>query len=501
MRRAHGDIFVGTVRARRDAERFVVVGRDGKVRDVIFKGEVAPLIGGDVVGRITINKIGEYEMNLRGSLTEAMLEGSVRITMLGSRKDLTARMLAKFLAKQKSALISPGTGSSIDRMNETDDPDLAWALSTLKPEADKAGIALNVVDVLKVARSVWDNATMRDRTLPADIEGSRKSMDEIVRLLRSGFHPTCSRMIERFTGKGDISVNFILPYAPFSGATGFAKQAAKADNSVFPLTTMTVSEARRISSARMLALGFAHMKLLSGEMQSDVTSSRRAEHVANCFADACAVLAFLSSGGRSEAALEYADLKESSLFFGLDDAEDVVRPGVLADATHAVIRKAVASAREGMSSDEIVRIARKLSTRYALPMIRFTDGPDAVLPAEIDAAVDAANRVAVDIRSNGAHARALAETRYRRELRELVDEFSADPISVGRLVTFARLNVPLGMSDIFREETAGLLPDHAATAAEVIGMIADKGRFVDRLRLARTPSGHDDRIELAEVRI
>jgi len=494
-------VFVGTVRARRDNGRYVVVGRDGKVMDVLFEGKQTPLIGGDVIGRVKYNRVGEAVMSLRKTVLETLLEGNVTITMLGTRPDLTARAVAKVLARSKSAMISPGKGASIDRMVDTNDPDLAWALSAFKPEADRSGIALNVIDVQKVARSVWDNARLRDGTLPADIEGNRRSMSDLVRLLRSGFHPECSRMIENYSGRREISVNFILPYAPFAGAIGFARQAAGMDNSVMPTVTMDVSEARRIGAARTIALGLAHDKLISGNVQADVMQSRRSMHLANCFADAAAALAFLSSGGRRQAIEEYADLKEASLFFGLDTTVDVARDGILVEATHRVIRKALETdVRPDMTSAEIVAAARRLATRYALPFVRFSGDRDEVNNEEVDAAVAAANRVGVDLREYDAAVHPLCERIYRAELRALVDEYSADPIASQRLVTFGRLNVPAGMQAIFEDETAGLVPEQAESAESVVRMIGDRTRFVDRLRMARSVEKDDDTIEFAETR-
>ncbi|NTF17639.1 hypothetical protein G6L37_04450 [Agrobacterium rubi] len=495
-------ILVGTVRARRDNGRYVVVGRDGKVMDVLFEGKHAPLIGGDVIGRVKYNKVGEAVMSLRKTLLETLLEGNVTITMLGTRPDLTARAIAKVLARSKSAMLSPGKGSSIDRMSETDDPDLAWALGVFKPEADRSGVALNVIDVQKVARSVWDNAKLRDGTLPADIEGSKRSMSDLVRLLRSGFHPECSRMIEQYSGRREISVNFILPYSPFIGASGFARRAAGMDNSIMPTTTMTVSEARRLGSARTIALGLAHDKLISGDVQADVMQSRRSMHLANCFADAAAAIAFLSSGGRRQVIEEYADLKESSLFFGLETAADVAREGILVEATHKVVRKALETDWPvGMSSSEIVASARRLATRYALPFVRFNHDRDAILPTEIEAGLEAAGRIGVDLRDYDPAVNSLCEQVYRNELRSLVDEYSANPVTAQRLVTFGRVNVPTGMMDVFYEETAGLVPQEEETPSSIVQMIGNSDRFVDRLKMARASRQDDDGlIELAESR-
>lgn len=497
-----GKVLVGTIRGERDGKH-VVVGRDGSVTDVIFEGDVVPRRGGDVIGRISYNKFGEATMSLRPTLLDALIEGDVKITMVGSRPDLTARALAKLLARSKSAMISPGKGSSMERMTQTDDPDLAWAMGAFKPEADRLGIALNVIDVQKLARSIWENSKLRDGSLPADIEGNRRSMNDLVKLLRSGFHPECSRMVENYTGKREISVNFVLPYSPFNGASGFARTASFMDNGVMPITTMTVSEARRLSSARTMALALAHNKLLGGGLQADVMQSRRAAHLANCFADSAAVLTFLASGGRREVAEEYADLKESSLFFGLDQTEDIANDGVLVESTHKAIRKALGSdLGEGADIKDIVALSARLAKRYALPAARFNAEKDAVLPDEITSAVEAANRVGADLRGSDYEARQACGEIYRSELRTLVDEHSGNKVSAQRLITFGRLNVPHGMREIFIEETAGLIPSQEDAPMNSLDLFGGKAKLVDRLRMAKaSASANDGLIEFAEPRV
>ena len=49
-----GEIIIGTVRGTRNG-RPVVVLRDGKTMDVNFEGGQKPLIGSDVIGRVTYN--------------------------------------------------------------------------------------------------------------------------------------------------------------------------------------------------------------------------------------------------------------------------------------------------------------------------------------------------------------------------------------------------------------------------------------------------------------
>lgn len=494
-----GEITVGTVRGTRGG-RHVLVRRDGTTIDVRFEGPIKPLVGGDVIGRISFNSVGEAVMTLKPSLSEALLEGNARIMTAGSNPELTARMLAKMLARSRSATIAPGVGSSIRRSPSSTDPDLAWAMSKFGPEADRMRIALNVIDVQKVARSVWQNSNLRDGSLPADIEGSQRSMNELVSLLRSGFHPACSRTIENYTGNREISVNFVLPYSPFAGASGFARQASRMDLGAVPVVTMTTAEARRLSSARTLALAMAHSGLSAGAgMQADVTQSPRAAHLANCFADAAAVLAFLSDGGRRQAAEEYISLKESSFYFGVAEDAETARPGVLVEATHNVMKAAMdADLPEGATMRAVLSAATRLAKRHAFGIRRFEEDCERLTDAELDSGAAAANRVAVDLRDHsGQRNVGECEDAYRAELRELVDEYDGDPVASVRLLTFARMHTPHAFSSVFDEETAHISESGFATT--VSEMMADRPRLADRLRLAKSRTVVDeDAIEFAE---
>lgn len=496
-----GEITVGTVRGTRPDGRHILVRRDGTTTDVRFEGAIKPLVGADVVGRISYNTVGEAVMTLKPSLTDALLEGSVRIMTAGADPDLTARMLAKMLARSKSATIAPGVGSSIRRTPTSADPDLAWALSKFGPEADRMRVALNVIDVQKVARSVWQNSELRDGSLPADIEGSQRSMNELVRLLRSGFHPACSRTIEAFTGNREISVNFVLPYSPFAGASGFARSVSGMDLGTCPRIDMTVSEARRLSSARTLALAIAHKALSAGAgMQADVTQSPRAAHLANCIADASAVLAFLADGGRRSAAEEYVALKESSFFFGVSEDAETARPGVLVEATHNVMRAALEeNVTEATTMRAILSVSARLAKKHAFGVRRFEQDAGRLTDAELDAGAEAANRIAVDLRDHAGEPVVLeCADAYREELATLVAEFEGDPIASTRLQTFGRLHAPHAFAPIFEEETAHLGED--AYAPTIAQMISDRSMLADRLRMAKSRySAEDDVLEFSET--
>lgn len=492
-----GEIIVGTVRGTRNGKH-VVVRRDGSTIDVAFNGSASPLIGGDVIGQLSYGDFGEARMTLRRSVLDILLEGKTRIFPMGARADLTARLIAKLLARSRSAVMAPGAGVSIERMPVSDDPDLAWAMAAFQPEAERLSIALNVIDVQAVARAPWQQSTLRDLTLPADIEGSRRTMDDLSRLLRSGFHPDCNRMVEQHTGNREISVNFVLPYSPFTGALGFARDAAMMNHATFPAVTMTSGEARRLSSAKQVALALAHSRLGAGAgIQADVEGSPRAAHMAACFADAAAALAFLAAGGRRLAVAEYADLKEASLFHGYDMAAGRLRNGVLAEATHRALRAAAASpVAEGGSAREIVSEAVRIARRTALPSARFAI-EERPLSSEAANAQAAADRIGRDLRdASRVEVDGMAAS-YRRDIAGLVEEHRGNEAAAARLVAFGSVHVPLRMDRVFDEETRSLPSHRDRSVAEASAQVANRDRLANRIR-TKAARQDDDAIEFGE---
>jgi len=494
-------LVIGTVRAFSNG-RHIVVGRDGTAMHVLFDGEDKPKIGGDVVGLLRHDADGTARMTLKRSVTDAILEGRSRIFLAGTRPDLSARLLAKVLARSKTAVIAPGSGVSIERAPTTQDPDLDWAISTFRTEADRLSVALNVIDVQAVARAPWKAASLRELTLPADTEGNGRAMHDLSQLLRSGFHPDCNRMVEHISGLREISVNFVLPYSPFAGSTGFSRGIAAMDRGHFPLPALTISDARRLSSARYVALALAHSKLGAGANgQANVDQSRRASHMANCFADAAAVLAFVSSGGDVRVAEAYADLKESSLHFGRRAGRNTLHKDVLGEATHRSIRAALQPgvlARVSTARD-IVAEAVKIARRTALPASRFHAEEDAPGEMESLSAATAARRISFNLRdASHADVQRVAET-YRKELRELISLQGGSELAESRLVTFGGIHVPLRLSDVFDEETRGLSrPEAVIRKQETVGgLLADRSRLARRIRAGQSPD-HEAPLEFGE---
>jgi hypothetical protein len=484
-------IIVGTIRARKTADTYMVVTKDGRSVDVTFDGDAKPLIGGDVVGRLSHGIYGEPRLSLKKSLTEALIDTGAMISIGGAQPDQTARLLAKFLARSRSAVIAPGSGMSIQRMPHSADPDLEWAMRTLSPEADRRQIALNVIDVRAISSSVWQTSSLRDFALPADIEGNRRSMLELSRVLRSGFHPVCSRMVENISGNREISVNFVLPYSPFSGVVGFARNAAYMGSSYFPFLEMTKSDARRLSSAKMIGLAMAHNVLgVSNVAQADVEQSPRARHVANCFADALTTLAYLTTGGDASIIEEYANLREASICFGYDTGRWQLFDGVLEEATHLSIRSALKEFHGkklgfDLPPETLVELAVRIAKKNAYPAARFASDAGGPSAAEMERATLAANKVACDLRPADADVYEAAGARYAFELQQLVAEHGDNPISASRLMMFGNLHMPLNMDDVFNRETHGLSIDTGTAVVTEDAATKLNQQLTDRIRLSR----------------
>lgn len=498
-------IVIGTVRAKK-GDKYIVVTREGSPVEVSFDDGRLPLIGGDIVGLFKPGPTGDLRLSLKDSLVDAMMSTSTTFMLAGARPDLTARLLAKLLSKQRSAVLSPGSGMTIKRRPHSDDADLQWALAKFSPEADRLQVALNVIDVRKMSSSIWQTSTLRDMSLPADIEGSRRSMHELTRVLRSGFHPEVSRMIEFVSGNQDISVNFVMPYSPFVGALGFARTIGAMNSGYFPLVEFSIGDARRLSSARMIASAMAHKALGAGQASSaNVDQSARTRHVANSFADAMAVIAYLTDGGSPETIETYADLREASLCFGFDQGTGRLSDGILEDATHRSIRTVLNDFRAGklplgldarQITDRAVRIAR----RNALPAASFEPDHIGVSPEEMVKAVEAANRVAFDLRrASVADVEAFGEV-YAAEVRQLTEEHGNDDRSATRMITFGANHAPLRMDDIFNRETRDLSNrfDPEAIRVELGGSREVTNAFYDRIRVRRGEQAQKDRLQYAE---
>lgn len=479
-------IFLGTVRAR-DEDAYVLVRRNGESVRAVFEGDVKPKIGSDVVGLSKGSDNGIVRMELRSSVTEILMEGNVRLIPTTNRPDLTAKILARVLERSKTGVIRPGNGMSMERSPHSKDPDLKWAMDQLREEADDRQIALNVIDMKSVTTSKWEPSSLRDFSLPADTERNGKTFSQLSAILKSGFHPTCSRTIEKHTGRNQTSINFVLPYSPVAGASGFAREISMMDRGHFPLVTMTTSDARRLSSLRQIARALSH-SALALRTHADVDASSRARHLSNSFADAAASIAFIRGGGDPRVIEEFANLTAARLHFGTESFAPVSE--ILEGSTHLAIRSAADPAIFGKvrCQADIVRIAKMIANRTAFPAKSF-DAPS-IPQLLIDDGRDAAMKVSLDGDSPDRSVREAVSRAFSNETEALVEEFSSSELAAARFVAFGRNNTPLGYEDIFDNAVKGLPTVELATGVSVGQVLTSPDKLADRIR-KRHPSFED----------
>lgn len=500
------EIVLGTVRGKNSDGSLLLVSKNGKRMSVHFSGD-KPSLGSDVIGNIA-EKDGKLTMSVKPTLLEAIVDGNAKIIPISQRTDITARILSRLFSNSKSAVFKSGTGMAIERSPNTDDKYIKWAMDIFKPEAERLGLALNVIDVRAVSRSQWDIKSLQNFSLPADIEGSRRSRNELTKILRSGFNPACSRIVEHFTGSNDISVNFLLPYSPFSGALGFARDIAKMDIGIFPTTSISLEDSRRLSCARQMAMALAHNRLSAGKgLQTDIDSHPRVRHLSNSFADAAAILTYLTNGGSIKVANEFSALRKSSLFFGYDQGKEMLKDGVLENATHHSIDTAIEwfeanqDKAEKYTIKEIVSRAVRIAKSCSYEGIRFNDCGE-VFSQEMDMAVEAANSIACDINTASGDLIQTIDTIYRNDLDQLISEHGDNPLSAQRLLTFGSLHTPIRLERTFTNAMRGVSDfinkfDEERTADKPQEAKSSKSTFVARIKKAASSKPMD--IEFADT--
>jgi hypothetical protein len=201
----------------------------------------------------------------------------------------------------------------------------------------------------------------------------------------------------------------------------------------------------------------------------------------------------------------YADLRESSLCFGFDQGTGRLSDGILEDATHRSIRAALNEFKAGklpatMDARQITERAVRIARRNAMPAASFEPDHIGVTSNEMDKAVEAANRVAFDLRrASVADVEAFGEV-YAAEVRQLAEEHANDDRSASRLITFGANHTPLRMDDIFNRETRDLSNrfDPEAIRVELGGSREVTNALYDRIRVRRGEHAHTDRLQYAE---
>jgi hypothetical protein len=236
---------------------------------------------------------------------------------------------------------------------------------------------------------------------------------------------------------------------------------------------MNISETRRLSSARQMALAIAHNRLSVGKgFQADLDTHPRVRHLSNCFADAAASLVFLARGGRPEVIEEYAHLREASIYFGYEESSGGLKDRVLEQATHRSVRAAIEwYAEHGgaeLSVKDLVTRAVRIAKATAYEGLRFADA-SAVTEQELLGAVNSANLIAADLPSSTREYIEHLGEKYRDDLDALVEEHKVHPVAAHRLLTFGAIHVPDRMERVFSEMTnplAEALRESTKTVAE-----------------------------------
>lgn len=443
--------IIGTIRAIKDeTNEYVVLCKDGT--DLVVSCNKKLKIGSDIIGEIrNNNNVLEIEDNIADCIFE---QEKSNIIPAGIKNDLAVRILEKLMLK-RSSIFSPGKGISIERTTTTSDLELKWAIDNFKVISEKLGIALNIIDVKSASRSSWNSDSFIKKNLPADAGGSTKANIQLSEVLNSGFHPICSRFIENITRKNTVSINFIIPYSPFAGSTGFATDISKMNRQYFPITKLSLQEIKKISSARQIALSFAHVSITDGIGHANIDQSKRTLHLATCFADAVASLLFLKTGGRKEAIEIFADLKESSLHFG--QLPNGMKDKTLEEATHKSIRECLnpkilekCDTMENLVS-EAIKIARKTS----YPANKFLSNKT-LTKTELENAKNIAEKISINFETASLQDKKIAEYIYRNDLEELIKEHGDNNLSAKRLLFFTPVWAPNDFLEIFDKLTMSI---------------------------------------------
>lgn len=433
-------LVVGTIRGK-IGNRFVVVSPDGSRNIFAIESVQVPKMGVDIIGMLDSEAI-EPKIRLIPDVTRAILTGKAQILLAG-RPEITARLLARVLQGTGPGNIRPGTGGMIERSPSSDDPDIAWAMMMLAPEADRAGIALNIIDPIAMAGSDWDDRQLTESVLPADISGEKDALRDLKNLLNSGLRPSCSRSVE-VIGRGSLvsSVDFVLPYSPFATGMNWSAEMGGAARNEIALNGVSAPDARRFSTFRELSLAFTPRYL--GRVREQEGAGG---HVEAAFADVSAVLAYVLSGGEILTALKFQRLRESALarWNGRDDAPPATGPGIAAAIS------ALATQRPKNIQD-IFTLAASIAKATA---------PAKKRDLELLRENSTATGQFVDLETASPQILDLVRSLYRKDLEEVYGRISHNPKAVDRMARFGTYSVPLGLEEVFDQIVAAEGPGEA----------------------------------------
>jgi len=437
-------LVVGTIR-QRQGDRHLVALPDGRTVSVTFEGGEAPLIGGDVVALVDPDE-PDARVRLVPDVARLILSGRASIAV-GGDAGLTATMLAMMTRGTGLGAITPGTGGIIERTPDSRDPDLAWALRQLGPEALELGLGLNVLDPLSLARADWDTAALRNERLPADSVGERGALADLRRLMAEGFTPACRRTLFGMSRTAKVpSVDFILPFSPFATGTSFSCDMAGAYRGEAAREPLSGSDARRFSAYRQIAKAFAPRYL------GKTKAGPAAGHMEEAFADAAAAIALLNHDPTSDAVRRVARLREAGI------VRSGTRDASRAPATHGVLATVLSLSGYLKAPDAptamtlAASLARNHAPRNEADLAALVEGASLG-----DALIDVAATRAVE-------RRALCEA-YRVDCEDVATRLENDPRGLDRMARLATFMVPLGLEDTFDR----VLEEAGAPAHEIDG--------------------------------
>lgn len=434
-------VLVGTVRAIKD-DRIVVRTPDGKGFLFRAKGRI-PSLGESVVGKVDpVRKDGLMTLDL----SERQNLKSSTISFFGD-PEVSARIFHRIYTG--AAAYAPGRGDTLDRMRLTGDSDLDWALTVFAPEAEREGVALNVLDVRALAATSWANERIED-LLPTDTCRDPESTEALLSSLRSGFAPT-TRMILETTLASQESVDFVLPYSPISGGWNWIRREAMAPRRMWPNKIIDAASARRLSSARQMAMVFASrvMPKTIATDDDDLVRSIYRRRLVDAFATAASALAWLRSRGDSSVLEVWSLAKKASAAMLAEAPDPEQRAVVLCGLTATAIDRALAGDRGRPLLKEAAVIAAATCSHPEDPNNRIrmielaSEGEKALASMFVDydtvAADDKVRRKAV----------------WRADIEDVVSHLGRDTVALSRLASTGRAGVPLGFQDEFDELLTG----------------------------------------------
>jgi hypothetical protein len=423
-------VLVGTVRAIKDG-RAVVRTPDGRGFLFTIKGRM-PSLGENVVGKVDpVRRNGLMTLDL----SERQGLKSSTISFFGD-PEIFSRIFKRVYTG--AAAYAPGRGDTLDRLRLTGDADLDWALTVFGPEADREGVALNVLDVRALAAASWANDRIED-LLPSDTCRDPDSTEALLTSLRSGFAPT-TRMILETSLSSQESVDFVLPYSPLSGGWNFTRREAMAARRMWPNVTIDAASARRLSAARQMAMVFASRVMPKTILTDDDdlvrTVSRR--RLVDAFSTAAASLAWLRAGGDRSALEVWSRAKKASgaMLSEAPDAEQ--RAVILCGMTAAAIDRVLAGdrGRPLLKEAAVVAAATCAQTEDPNNRIRMIELAAEGEKARADMFVDC-DEVASDEKERR---RAI----WRADLDDIIAHLGRDTVALSRLATTGRSSAPLG---------------------------------------------------------